>query len=309
MISELEKMINDLKSQLDVELISEDRTRFEQKRDEFFKKLKMTVNQLNEINSKLKDFLSSNIVTETIEDQLKNKVEQIRVRLLAIASKKQLTTTDSDEFRKCYNHLVSLNKYLCISGIDIQQVLSKAKDEILEKVAVLYRDVEAASSDTTIVAGSLIRMKFLAENLSMFETEINEQIDATLKNYKQKEGPMALLVLSTSLEKSEIGNRIISEHSYLSGQDWIKRRSKMQNQDNLEYVLSKLKEDDISTIVLTKRFNVFDETYKKILKRFLGSLDLKDKKEPDIEVLIRETKLLLMLFRGIVRLKRLFLNY
>ncbi|CAF4520085.1 unnamed protein product [Didymodactylos carnosus] len=91
-------------------------------------------------------------------------------------------------------------------------------------------------------------MKFLAENLPIFNTSINKEIDETLKNYKGKYGNIGIIRVTVELEKTDIGGRLISEHSCLSGEDWRKRREKMQKQDDLDEVLSTRDKNDFASV-------------------------------------------------------------
>ncbi|CAF3745049.1 unnamed protein product, partial [Rotaria sp. Silwood1] len=99
MISELENLINRLNIQLNVELINDDTTKFEVKRDELFSNIKTTMSTLKAINSKFKDILPSTSDANKLEENLKTKIERIISELLARASKKELSIKDADDFR------------------------------------------------------------------------------------------------------------------------------------------------------------------------------------------------------------------
>ncbi|CAF1610759.1 unnamed protein product [Rotaria magnacalcarata] len=292
MIAELQKKISYLRDQLDVELISNDTTKFENKREEFFGNLMKVVSTLKEIDSKLKDILPFKVEVDKVEDELKKKIQKLGDHLLAIASKGELSTHDSDQFRMFYNHLASLNKYAARIGFDVRQFLDSSDKRILDQVMSLSKEIRSSSSDVTKVAKLLTQMKFFAENLSMFDSKINAEIDEALKLYKQREGASVLMQLTMILEKTDIGARLMSEHSALSGEDWRKRREKMQNQDNLEYVLKELTGDDIVTDVLATCYQIFRAKYDDLVSRILAVFDQRKDNEPDLEVLITQTKAL-----------------
>ncbi|CAF4640808.1 unnamed protein product [Rotaria sp. Silwood1] len=245
-----------------------------------------------EIDSKLKDILPFKVDIDKLEEELKKKIQKLGAQLLAIASKSELSSRDSDQFRMFYNHLASLDKYTARIGFDARQFLDASEEKIFDQVMSLSKEIRSSSSDVPKVAKLLTKMKFFAENLSMFDNKINEEIDEILKIYKQQEGPAVLMQLTMILEKTDIGARLISEHSSLSGEDWRRRREKMQNQDNLEYVLKELAGDDITTDVLATCYQTFRATYDDLISRILGVFDQKKDNEPDLEVLINQTKAL-----------------
>ncbi|CAF4205874.1 unnamed protein product, partial [Didymodactylos carnosus] len=290
MINELENRVIQLKNQLNVELISDDTTNFEIKREEFFSNLMRIIEMLRTINLKFKDILSSTFDVDKLED-LKKKVERISDQLLAKASKDDLSPKDTDDFRMYYNHLLSFEKYMHIPEIkNIQSVLDQSEGKILKKVIDLRKEIIESCSDAVKVCKMLIKMKFFAENLPMFDTNIHTEIDETLKIYKEKKGNLGMTSLTLELEKTDVGSRIISEHSYFSGEDCRKRREKMQKQDDLEYVLNELTGDDISKKVLRSRYTTFKEKYDKLVSSNLSFFNQSANKEPDVEVLVTQIK-------------------
>ena len=138
-------------------------------------------------------------------------------------------------------------------------------------------------SDSVKVCKILIKMKFLAENLSMFDTNINTEIDETLKIYNEEKGNLGMTSLTVELEKSDIGSRIISEHSCFSGEDCRIRREKMQKQDDLEYILNELTGNDISKKVLRTRYSTFKEKYDELVSSNLNFFNQSINKEPDVD--------------------------
>ncbi|CAF4400626.1 unnamed protein product [Didymodactylos carnosus] len=264
MISELEKLVNELKTQLNVELISGKTTKFEVKREEVFINLMKTLDRLRMINLKLKDVLSELLDVDKVEGDLKKKVERISSQLIAKASK-ELSSRDADDFRMYYNHLLSFEKHVRIPEVNIRLVLEQSEEKFFEKLTFLRREIINSSSDTTNICEMLNKMKFLAENLSMFDTSINKEIDETLKNYKGKYGNVGIIRVTVELKKTDMGGRLISKHSCLSGEDRRKRREKMQKQDDLEYALKELIGDEHSTDVLRSRYAIFRQKYDELV--------------------------------------------
>ncbi|CAF5050690.1 unnamed protein product, partial [Rotaria sp. Silwood1] len=241
---------------------------------------------------KFKDIFSSILDIDKLEEDLKRKIERMNTQLLAKASKEELSFKDCDEFRMYYNHLVSFEKHVRLTSFDNQSFLNTCEQKIFDKVASLRKTIFTSILDTQQVADMLIKMKYLAENLSMFDQTINDEIDETLNLYKEKQGSAGIMLLTMALEKNDLGSRLISDHSCLRGEDWRKRREKMQNQDNLEYVINELTGDDVAKDILQSRYQVFRKKYDELVSTILKSFDPKTAKEPDLEVLITQTKYL-----------------
>ncbi|CAF1357960.1 unnamed protein product, partial [Didymodactylos carnosus] len=296
MYAELERKVNYLKSQLNVELISEETILFAEKRDTFFCNLMDLIDKLRAINAESKDFLPPTFDLKKTEESTKKKVQVLGDQLLKFASKVELTTVECDKFGINYNHLSSFVAHINLEGIDIEtSFLDKSKEKVPENVTSLSKQIEGSISDVNKVAELLCQMKFFAENLSMFDTEINAKIDKELNSYKTQQGIMAIDQLTMILEKTEIGFQLIHDHTCFIGQNWRTRREKMQKQDDLNYVIDNLIGDDIKEDVkniLKEKYETFRSTYEDLLSRFLGSFNSKTETEPNLEVLITETKTL-----------------
>ncbi|CAF1361376.1 unnamed protein product [Rotaria magnacalcarata] len=292
MISHIEQIINDLESRINVEFITDETKRFEVKREALFKNLSNTISTLRKISISLKDIVASQIDIYTCEKEIKAKVDKMKNQLLTKASMDQLSIGNADDFRTYYNHLLSFEQNVSIPGIDIRQILDESENKIMRKVNLLEREITRSISNVEAVATALINIKFYAENLSMFEKHINDQIDKMLKHYQSSQGSARIRDLSVELEKTDIGARLIGEHSSLSGEDWRKRREKMQKQDDLEYVIENLTGDDLVKQALSSRYKTYREKYNKLLSTFLTSMKPTDNTEPDLGALVTQTKLL-----------------
>ncbi|CAM4841770.1 unnamed protein product [Rotaria magnacalcarata] len=296
MCAELEKKVNYLKSQLNVELITEETKLFVGKRDSFFINLMELVNRLRTINAELKDFLLATFNLEKLEGQVKSKIQVLGNQLLKLASQKELSLTECDNFRINYNHLLSIVAHVDLKGIDVKtSFLDKSEKNILENVISLSENIENSLSNVEEVAKSLCQMKFLAENLSMFDTKINAQIDKELNLFRTQQGALGIDQLVMILEKTEIGSQLIQEQTCFIGENWRKRREKMQKQDDLNYVLDNLKGNDVDEDVknvLKENYQTFRSKYEELIARFLGSFDSMTDTEPNIDKLVTETKAL-----------------
>ncbi|CAF1149858.1 unnamed protein product [Adineta steineri] len=285
--------IIELVKTFDKELISDRTTRFETEREQLFKNLSKSLKTFRSITVEFPKRFIELFSLEQIEKDLKNKIDKLKQKLLSYANKTDPSQSDTDQFRLYYNHLISIEKYLSYSDLNIPQSLESAEKHILDKVSELSKTIHNSVSDFTKVAGYLLKMKFFAENFSMFDTKINRNIDECLKFFQTNQGPTMIGQLTMILEKDELGSRLISEHSALSGEDWRKRREKMQNQDNLDYVLKELEGDDLSKDVLSKRYAVFRRTYDDLISKNLAAFNFKTEKEPKLDILISETKALI----------------
>ncbi|CAF4051597.1 unnamed protein product [Adineta steineri] len=285
--------IGELVKTFNKELISDKTTRFETEREQLCKNLSISLKTFRSINVEFPKRFIEVFNLEQIEKDLKNKIGKLKQKLLSYASETDPSQSDADQFRLYYNHLISIEKYLSYSDLNIALSLESAEKHILDKVNELSINIHNSGSDFTKVAGYLIKMKFFAENFSMFDTKINRNIDECLKFFQTSQGPTMIGQLTMILEQGELGSRLISEHSALSGEDWRKRREKMQKQDDLDYVLNELQGDDISKDVLSKRFAVFRRTYDDLISKNLAAFNLKTEKEPKLDILISETKALI----------------
>ncbi|CAF4894014.1 unnamed protein product, partial [Rotaria sp. Silwood1] len=281
-----------LQVQLNVDLISDETTRFERQREEFFSHLMILISTLRNINSKLKDLLPFKLDIVKLEEEIKRKAKRLGDQLLKIASKSNLSPRDSDDFRKYYNHLSSFSRHVILSDFDVRHVLDEAEEKIFETIASLSREIANSGSDVIKVAELIIKMKFFAENLSMFDSKINAEIDEMLKNYKIKVGRIAFMKLPIVLEKTDIGARVIAEHASLAGEDLRRLREKIQKQDDIEYMLRELDGDNIATDVLRTQYLNFRKTYDSLLARHLELFDQMSDTEPNLDILISETKLI-----------------
>jgi hypothetical protein len=134
MISELKKKIIDLTKNLDVELTSDETTRFEVQRDQFFNNLAISLKALKSISVEFKNSFSSIFDVEKLEKELKEKVEELKRKLLVCASQNEFSSSGSDHFRMYYDHLISFDKYVRLSEAKVRHSLELAETKIFDKV-------------------------------------------------------------------------------------------------------------------------------------------------------------------------------
>lgn len=272
MLAAVTKEISRLKADLNVDLITDETTRYQHKREEFFRNLNSSLNKLKEIDEKLSDVLTKPVHAKESQEHLNTKVKRICDALLEVSCRPQLNENECNKFRKYYQHLLAINEHLTFPDAEVKEYLDESKSKILEKVTSVQNELSAMDkADCEKASMILIEMKSLAENLMMFDTEINREVDRSLKSFKAKHGPAPLSKLSMKLQQSDVGMRIMSEHAILKAEDWRCRNLKTQAQNNIDYVLDLLEGDDLDKDVLRSRYEVFKTTYDDILLKNVGS--------------------------------------
>ncbi|CAF4077726.1 unnamed protein product [Rotaria magnacalcarata] len=288
MVSDVSKEIKSLKTQLDVQLMSDETTTFETKREEFFGQLKKSISKLKEIDAKLQDVLPTPVNAKESEENLIVKAKKIGKQLLDTTSKPELNQVDFNHFRKYYEHLIAFDKHLSLPNVEIQSTVDTSKAQVFEKVTSFCKEFANAGKDLGKAAEMLVIVKSFAENLSMFDSQINTDIDEALKKSKEKHGAKYITDLSMRLQTTDIGQRVMSEHSLLKGEDWRKRNAKMQKQDDLDYILERLEGDDLDKDMLKRRFRTFKKKYDDLLLSNLLSCDQATQKD-SLNTLISNT--------------------
>ncbi|CAF3193876.1 unnamed protein product [Rotaria sp. Silwood2] len=146
---------------------------------------------LKEIDSKLQDVLPFKINIDKLEEEFKKKIQKLDTQLLTIASKDELSIRDSDQFRMLYNHLASLIKYAARIGFDTRQFLDTSEEKLFDQVMVLSKEIRCSSSNIQKVAQLLTKMKFLVENLSVFDNN-EPDLEALINKTKALVGRVTL---------------------------------------------------------------------------------------------------------------------
>ncbi|CAF1144227.1 unnamed protein product [Adineta ricciae] len=116
------------------DLISDRTERFEADREQFFSKLSATLKVFQLIEKEFSNKFASIFVFEQIEKDLKMKVEKIKEKLVSSSNQTSPTSADADQFRLYYNHLLSIEKHLQYSDLQIRQTLELAEKSILRQV-------------------------------------------------------------------------------------------------------------------------------------------------------------------------------
>ncbi|CAF4803690.1 unnamed protein product, partial [Rotaria sp. Silwood2] len=86
----------------------------------------------------------------------------MNTQLPAKTSKEELSVKDCDEFRMYYNHLVSFEERVRLTGFDNRLFLYTCEQKSFDKVASLRKTILTSISNADQVTDMLIKMKFLA---------------------------------------------------------------------------------------------------------------------------------------------------
>ena len=166
----------------------------------------------------------------------------------------------------------------CISSsvIDVKETLEFAENKIFEKVDKITKEIMQNLKNPRSVAEKIVEAAFFADNIYIFQKNLKKKIKKVLNNYKGEAGQAGISALCMQLEIFPNGPRIISEYSVLAGEDWRKRREKMEKQDDFNYVIIELKGDDLDNNALERRYEVFKKKYEQLITYiFSGKADEK----------------------------------
>ena len=105
---------------------------------------------------------------------------------LILHQNSEFNEVEFNHFRKYYEHLSAIDKHLSLSDIEAQSTLDTSKAKVFEKVTSSCKDFVTSGTNLEEAAEILVAVKSLAENLPMFDTQINTQIDEALKKSKEK---------------------------------------------------------------------------------------------------------------------------
>lgn len=190
---------------------------------------------------------------------------------------KHFTSENCNILHVCFSNLKSFVDYVSLPEVISFRLLKEYEDKFLELVDNLHYETDCESGEET--AHSLIQMKILSENVTIFKTRIDAKIDGflkTFKNSKGKNGGRAISRLGTILNNDPIGKIIVSEHKIFEGFLLVLFNDKVQKHD-INYVLQNISGDELNKEKLKKRYLEFDKIYTKLVKDYLKpDIDLKE---------------------------------
>ena len=198
-------------------------------------------------------------------------------RLTDVSSQPYLSELECVEFKDIYELLIDLHKQQVFEALYLDsRYLQISQSNILQNISQHRVDIEKLSNekepDIEAIAKHLIEMKKLEQNL-LFASEIYQKIDEALKFFKDKQHKtLGLGKLATILGASDYGNKLVSDHKTLSGEDLRMRREKMQKQDNLEEMLNKLEGNHLDKDSLRESHEHYKRLYDELIKRGLAKL-------------------------------------
>ncbi|CAF3880850.1 unnamed protein product [Rotaria sordida] len=168
-------------------------------------------------------------------------------------------------------------------------------DLISDDTTLFERQREEFFSNLMKLISTLRQINSKLKDLLPFRLDI-EKLEEELKKKVTRLGDQLLTIASktdlSQQDSDKFRSRLIAEHACLAGEDWRRRREKMQKQDDIEYMLKELDGDDIATEVLRTCYHTFRQTYDGLISQHLDSLDKMSDAEPNLDILISEIKVL-----------------
>ncbi|CAF0744473.1 unnamed protein product [Adineta steineri] len=269
----IQELRNELVSQ---ELINKDTKEYEKQRNEFYKKLNEKFSILNK--AKIFDNYNININVNKLEQEclesLKKKITDI-CSFLDIFVEKFLSDCNSIEpdykkFTLYYNNLVSFEEEMKVKDFEICKRIEQIEEIFFKKIHSWENVIQ---SGTTIdnIASSLINIKRASRDIVPLRKRIDERIDKAINHYKsirKETGDIGKLGTILNLDKTGIGQSIISEHKAFEGYARSIFNEKTQRH-GIDYVLDNLRGDLIDKDQLKKRYNEFHDLYENLIEENL----------------------------------------
>ena len=294
MISILQSYVNSLISQSSFQALYHRKTTHDDEWDAFFATLMTSIDELRGIGTIFNNILPTISNIDKLVDELKNDIQALGSRLCLTAKRVDLTEKDCKEYCSNYKCIMSFSTFIRLPSFDVQPLLIESEEYILDKIFFLRRIITGSGSELTKVGEALIKMKFLAENVSVMGCKISNEIDDALRACRLQYDKTAVSRLMSILEETELGNRLVCQHILWSiGEDRRTIREKMQKRDDLKYVLDELRGDDVVKDVLESRYGIFRQMYDALVANSLTAFNQKTETEPNCDPLISQTKSLI----------------
>ena len=289
-------MIDEIESRIDVELINTDTTWYPAERENHFTTIDTNLKKMMECEKKISIYLGDADLkllkrTEEVRQCLQQKLERVCEQLDNTTKNLDgILSRDCDRIRNLYNHLQAIGK--CIKDMKFKDLCAKSQVEVESKLTKQGEKLEkriASASDIPTAVENLLALKLLEENID-FVPNFKAMIDSALRSFKKDKRNKGIQELCMKLELSDEGNRIIADHSALSSVNWRRRRQKMEKQDDIDYVLDKLKGDSLDKNALRSRYKTFKTLYEKLLLSYQTKIGCSD--TDPLDTIVSETKFL-----------------
>lgn len=277
MLTLISQRIVDLGDELiNQELLNTATNGLSKSRYEFYRKLDEKFLILN--RAKVFNKFNINIDIDHIEQKcfvsFEKKVRTIRSDVEIFLNQFSQTLTfvnmDYDSFTLRYSNLIAIKEEMKIMK-EIEQIIQHMESTIFDKIHQLECSIEKEKSLLT-VAESLKSIKLIGTNIPLLKTKISEKIDEILNNYKIQHDSFMFAKLGKILNEDShgIGQRIISEHILFQGYVLNLFNEKTQKY-RVEYVLSKIRGNEIEKNLLKKRYDDFRSIYDSLISKHLRS--------------------------------------
>jgi len=207
----------------------------------------------------------------SFEKKVRTIQSDVELFLNEFSQNSTLVNINYNSFNLCYSNIIAIKKEMKIMGKEVESTIESIESTIFDRIRRLESLIEKEKS-MLIVADNLKSIKLIGTNIPLLKAKINEKIDEILNNYKVQHNSLVFVQLGKIFngDSHGIGQRIISEHTLFQGYVLNLFNEKTQTY-RVEYVLSKIRGDEIEKTLLKKRYDEFRNIYDTLIHDYLRS--------------------------------------
>ncbi len=243
--------------------------------NDHYEKLNRDLETLKDID-KLKKYISPKIKIEKLYkdkiDLITNETEEIAIEAQKEISKEELSNPEFNKFNQNLDILNSIKIKIQVPKIKIfaKKMFTESKNMAVKIVETYSDEANVTLEDSELVAEKLTCIKKLSQNIPRLQENFDLKIDKVLKDYrkKNKEDTNAIVRLGVSLKNNNegLGDFVIAEHKMLKGYKTSLLNEAFYQRHGIDYVLDKLRGDDLDKEKLGKKYEEFRILYEKYVK-------------------------------------------
>ena len=264
-------------------LINDDTIRDTRSRNDFYRNLDALLYDLE--RAKKLDFEVDKAILSDFPDTYKNSIIKLERDIDEISNEmeSQLLRLEHDQkacekFNINYSNLFSLRDNIrCLSN-DSGKRINEIEAKLYKHIDNLEKSI-GDGFETEAVAGCLLRMKYISDQIIISKKLIDEKINQILDRYKlKKKGSAPFHRLMVVLSGKNGGGSIISEYKQFRGDSTSIWNRKTQ-QHGIEHVLGKLETGNGKTAdeflgmtnsALKSCYKVFKDVYRNLIETYLA---------------------------------------